>query len=335
LGVLACEFLTFPHVAVRRPVLAILGTGLIFVSLMAFQHSISPESQSKSLDTALATFEKSATVRILIKLVTFPWHALIACKDGLLWLLVLPFRAIAGTLKGLGQAGDATIYALNRCIQWLVNLPIQLAQYFVGAIGRGLTSMSEGLTNQSRQLGRTLSGSLLGTFFTALADVFSSATAGMGLAWIRCNQVVADGAFAVEAFGRQVVQVLQQGVAHTIAGWLTTKSVVVKSTVAVRTRWVAVNLTVADGAFLVDDKLKLIQKHATTLMSSIRTRTAAMGISQETIRATCVQGKDIVAAGYCRANEGATEIGFLLEGLIQKVSSKIRDVRSSMRARQT
>ena len=321
--------LTRAYIAFFCLVLAVLGTGLIFVSLMAFQHSISPESQSQSLDRALATFEKSELVRRLIQMVTFPWYALITCKDALVWLLILPFRAVAGALNGLGRAGNATIDALNQCLHWLINVPIQLAQYFAAIIGHGLTGMSEGLSNQSRQMGKALSGSSLGIIFHALADGFSSASTGMKSAWTMSNRVVGDSALALESLGRQLAKVVEKGVANTVTAWLTTKSIVVDSKATFRTQWIAINGAIVDTAFLFDSKVKLMVNVAVETVRSIQTRTAGLGFNKQSIRAASLRGKDFVGAGYSRANSVATRIGFFLEGLIESVSLKLRGLVSS------
>ena len=317
-------FLTRAYVGFYCLVLAVLGTGLIFVSLMAFQHSISPESQSQSLDRALATFEKSELVRRLIQMVTFPWYALITCKDALVWLLILPFRAVAGALKGMGRAGNATIDALNRCLHLLINLPIQLAQYFTAMIGYGLTRTSAGLSNQSRQIGKTLSGSSLGIFFHALADGFSSATTGMKSAWTVSNRVVGDYALALEKLVHEAIKALEKGVAKTVAGWLTTKSIVVGSRATVRTQWIAVNRTVADTALLFDSHVKLVMNLTMESWRRLRTRTTNLGINKESIRAASLQGKYLVDASYSRANAGATRIGFFMEGIMENVFIKLK-----------
>jgi hypothetical protein len=291
---------------------------------MAFQHSISPESQSQSLDTALATFEKSDLVRRLIQMVTFPWYALITCRDALLWLLILPFRALAGALNGMGRAGNATIDALNRCLHLLINLPIQLAQYFTAMIGHGLTRASAGLSNQSRQIGKALSGSSLGIFFHALADGFSSATTGMKSAWTVSNRVVGDSALAVESLVHEAIKALEKGVASTVAGWLTTKSMVVGSKATIRAQWIAVNRTVGDKALLFDSKVKLIVNLTLESWRRLRTRTTNFGISKESIRAASLQGQYFVAASYSRANAGATRIGFFVEDLMENVCIKLK-----------
>jgi hypothetical protein len=256
-------------------------------------------------------------------MVTFPWYALIACKDALWWLLMLPFRAITGTLNGLGRAGNVTIDALNRCIHWLINLPILLAQSLGSAIGRGLTGMSEGLANQSRQMGKALSGSSLAVFFYALADGFSLGTTAMIVAWKRSNSVVGDCALGLEGFGRQLYQVLEKGVANSIAGCLTTKSTVVETTSALRTQWIAINRTVATRALLVDGNVKHIWNLSLKSMERLQTRAADMGVTKESMLAVSIRGKDLVAAAYFRANDGATKIGFFLEGLLGKMYAKM------------
>jgi len=313
---------------VSHIVLAVLGTGLIFVSLMAFQRSIAPESQSQSLDTALATLEKSELVKMMIQVVTFPWHALIACKDAMVWLLMLPFRVISGTLIGLGRAGNATIDALNRCIQWLIHLPIHLAHTFFASIGKGMTGISETLANQSRNMGKVWSGSSVGIFFHTLADGFSSVTEGIRSAWIASNRIVGDSALALEGVGRKIVQILEEGVANSITGWLATKSFVIQSKAAVRTRWIDTNRTVGEGALYIDRQLRLRWDQVTNSLRGIRTRAEIdFGGTMKSLRAISIQGKDLVSSGYHKANEKATKIGLFLDDIVAKLFRKIQGLR--------
>lgn len=296
---------------------------------MAFQHSLSPESQSESLDRALVTFEKSAAVQRLIQMVTFPWHALLAVKDALVWLVLLPFRALTRTLTSLGLAGNATINALNQCIQWVINLPIRLAQTLTGAMGFVLTKILEGLAYQSQQLGRKLSGSRLGVFFSDLSEWFSAAITNVQVAWFESNRVVGNCALAIEAFGRGTIRVLEKGIAASIAGWVATKSTVVKASVRFRAGWLDLNDSLQNIAFRIEDKLSTIPAIAVKGIGYLQQKAAEVGLTRGSFFTLGIQGKDLILGGYAKADKGALRVGLFLEDVISKASSLITKLRSS------
>ncbi len=299
---------------------------------MAFQHSISPESQSESLDKALTNLENSGLIQGVIKLVTFPWHALVTCKDALVWLLMLPIRAVSGTLNSLGRAGNATVDIINRCIRWLLNLPVHLTQSFLDAIGHGLTTMSEGLARHSRHLARALSGSFLGAFFHRLADGFLATTKGLEFAWNISNDIAASGALAVEAIGRQLFQFTQNGIALSISAWNATKSTLVIATQNVRTGWTSTNHTVACVAFAIEDGINLSWKAAFHLARRTETLATAMGITRDSMDTITEQSKLKLIAGYNSLDQAAERLGFFLEELLAKLSTKLKNARWNLRS---
>lgn len=309
--------------------LAILGTGLMFVSLMAFQHSIAPESQSQSLDRALTNLEKSGLIQGLIKLVTFPWHVVVACKEALMWLFMLPIRLVSGTLTGLGRAGNATVDTLNRCIRWILNIPIQLAQSILGAIGSGLVAMSDGLARQSRQLAQAWSGSFFGVFFHRMAEGLTATTRGFRLAWVVSNEVMASGSLAVEAFWYKTLQVLEQGAAKTIVGWVATKSTVVTASKAIRAGWISTNRAVENAALVIEEYLKNSCRFVMQSMEQLEVRAAGVGLTRRSVWDASERTKETLVVAYHRLDRAAARLGFYFEDVLGKLASKIKDLRGA------
>ena len=312
-------------------VLAVLGTGLIFMSLVAFQHFIAPESQSQSLDRALDSFEKSGLVEGVIQFITFSWKALVACKDAVAWLFLLPVRLFSGTLTGLGRMGNATVDTLNRCIRWLLNLPIHLAQTLLGAMGKGITSLSDGLARQSRQLGRTMSGSFLGVFFHRLADGFVTTTRGLQHAWVVSNQVAEDGAIAIETLGYKTLQVLEKGATQVIAGWAATQSTFVSTYKTIRRGWVSTNRVVGNAALDLEFYTKVSFRRMMTETQRIERSAASVGMTKNALSHAFWQTKVSVISGYHWLNRGAGRLGIFLEDQLHKVATKLQDLQGRNR----
>ena len=286
-------------------VLAVLGAGLIFVSLMAFQHSISPESQSESLDKALNSFETSNLIQGIIKLVTFPWYVLVACKEALKWVLLLPIRLISGTLDGLGKAGNVTVDILNRCIRWLLNLPFHLAQSVLGGIGNGLTTLSNTLVNQSRHLSKALAGSILGTFFHHVANTLLATTGGIHVAWITLNETVANGALFVEELGREVLQNIDAAMTYAVSSFLVAKSAMHSVSQAILTGWASTNRVVAKTACAIESMIRVSRNATMDLSVRLGTRIAELGLTKDSIQVYANHSKEKLLVAYTRLDRAA------------------------------
>ena len=91
-----------------------MGTGSTVVSLVAIYHSISLESQTESLDTALTSVMRCNLIQQIIKVVTVPWPVLEFGKEAL--------KISASDKNRCGRAGNATVDILNRPFMWLLHL---------------------------------------------------------------------------------------------------------------------------------------------------------------------------------------------------------------------
>lgn len=183
-----------------------LGTGLLVLSVVAFQHATSPESES--LDRALTVLQESGLVQGLLQLILFPWNALVACKDVLVWTLLLPGRLVQGLLDGISSMGNKTANGVVGLVEWMLSLPGTLATAVWSWVHNMWTSGSASLVSVTRSLGETISvyrpswGELVQDLAAGGAAVASWGQRG----WMAANRWVADRMLGLELQGRASVE---------------------------------------------------------------------------------------------------------------------------------
>jgi hypothetical protein len=200
-----------------------LGAGLIVLSVAAFRNASSPEPGALLLRTL-----ESTDVRGISRLLSIPYEMLVSCKDAIAWVLLLPVRAVTGSLARVGRAGTATLDVLHRCILWIVHLPVQLVHSFLGRVADGLRRISGGLEQQSEQVWAALSASFLGALVRNLAETLGITTAAIqgALSSIRLFVASKFGVASMDRVVKSLFELLVQAYAKvtSAAGWVNART---------------------------------------------------------------------------------------------------------------
>jgi hypothetical protein len=198
-----------------------LGAGLIVLSVAAFRNASSPEP---GVDGALLRTLESTDVQGISRLLSIPSEMLIACEDAIAWVLLLPVRAVTGSLARAGRAGKATLDVLHRCLLWMVHLPVQAVRSFLGAVVDGLQRVSGRLAQQSEHVLAALSASFLGALVRNIAEILGVTTAAIQGALSSIRLATSNGVASMDRVVKSLVELFVQAYAKTSAGWVNAKT---------------------------------------------------------------------------------------------------------------
>jgi hypothetical protein len=319
------ELISSPGIHILYSVLSVLGAGLIVVSVVSFRNATSPDTQA--MERALLSTLESTDARSLSKLLCLPLDMLMACKDAIVWAVLLPVRLLTGSLNRLGRAGNTTVDAINHLIQWMGHLPVQLVQSLLGVLGNGVSAISGRLADQSRQIAKLLSDSFLGAFFQSLAETFVGTFGTFQSTWDSMNLVAANGAFAVEGFLNSILELMTDTFAKTTAEWTAFHMALEGATAHMQGTWESMNIASANGAFAVEAFLNRIVVLLTGALAKTTSRGRAIHATLrggptalERFRNETMQS---LSDRYDSLNRSAEALAFFIEVIVAKLSARL------------
>lgn len=112
-------------------------------------------------------------VNTVTRIVTFPQTIAFALKNAVVSILLFPFRMMAAGLRRLGSAGNATLNAVNRALDFLAVLPFRLFDALVQNLQLRYKALVSGVNNQSGRLVDAISASFLGAFGRSVLEAWS------------------------------------------------------------------------------------------------------------------------------------------------------------------
>jgi hypothetical protein len=194
-------------------VLSVLGAGLIVFSVAAFRNASAREPEiDRALSATLKSLEKVAATPGFSKMLALPLQFLVACKDAVVSVVMLPFKFVLGSVSTVVRAGGATMQAVNSIIRWFVGIPGNLASSVMTFLGRGTRAMSNGVSNRSQRAVGAVSASFLGVFvrsvassFTYTATMVKASFSSIGLALVQVKGSIESASMATINFGSSVV----------------------------------------------------------------------------------------------------------------------------------
>ena len=204
-------------------VLSIVGVGFLVISLTAFRNLYASDP---SMDNATLAAAIQTSSRFVSNVLSLPSNILRACKNALVSVITFPFRLVGSILRGLGDAGNATVDAINRVFDWLSLLPSRMFSSLVDFFGKGFRSISVAVKEQSQKLFSDLSTSFFIVWYNKVLEFFSNAHSFLRGQWVSLAQVVSlqtssvlekmkSGASAIGWFVHETLEVMKTSLSKT------------------------------------------------------------------------------------------------------------------------
>jgi len=193
--------------------LSVVGTGFIFLSISAFRAAYSAD---QSMDATLAMAMENA-VNTVTKIVTFPHTVAVVLKNAIVSILLFPFRMVAAGLRQLGSAGNATLNAFNKAIDFLTALPFRFYQALVQNLQIGFQALVAGVNHTSERLVEAVSASFVGAFYRSLLESWSNGFVLLQDTIINLKTWHSGASSAVDELVRTALASLQDALSNSVA----------------------------------------------------------------------------------------------------------------------
>lgn len=181
-----------------------LGVGLIFLSIAAFRNANRPPDDAidkvflDTLETHTSTF---------FKILSLPLDLLVACKDAVVAILLLPFRLVSAGLSRSRKVSDDLIDSVHQWLLWLLSFPGTLLSSLLNGSREIVDAIGKGLAGQATRLMSVIDQSFVGGLFRTIGVSVSGVTSRTRIQWIILNRRVSDAALAIENFGMETAAI--------------------------------------------------------------------------------------------------------------------------------
>eukprot|EP00526_Cylindrotheca_closterium_P007140 CAMPEP_0113603586 /NCGR_PEP_ID=MMETSP0017_2-20120614/1354_1 /TAXON_ID=2856 /ORGANISM="Cylindrotheca closterium" /LENGTH=708 /DNA_ID=CAMNT_0000511981 /DNA_START=119 /DNA_END=2245 /DNA_ORIENTATION=+ /assembly_acc=CAM_ASM_000147 len=291
-------------------VLSIVGTGFIFLSISAFRAAYSSD---QSMDATLAIAMENA-VNTVTKIVTFPQTIALALKNAVVSVLLFPFRMMAAGLRQLGSAGNATVNAFNRALDYLVALPFRLFDALAKNLQMGFQALVSGVNHQSERLVEAISASFLGAFYRGLLEASSRGIVLTQDAIANLKTWQTGASSAVDELVRNAVVSLQDVLSKSVVSFTSTQRSLDQRIV-----------TAYDQAYKIT-AIYLGQIWTKAVNSGLVER--AMEIEQ--LKRISETSTASISAGYASANKALTAYSVWVEAMIADLLKALQSNKSTL-----
>ena len=228
------------------------------MSLSAFRNA--NETSSEKADHAFMKSLEEFSERLL-RLITFPFDFLVACKDAIGNLLMFPFRVVSRGFSETKRAGGSLIDYLQSMISWLISLPGNLLSSILESCGTTYRHLSTMISSQLETTGRAISTSSFGRFVQKCCRRVSGYFPRSKVRWSKLNHRLADMAISLEQGWRRAYDPCRTFVNDALPRWGKQASVGFETSrdwmQTVRRRTIAdyhrLNRTLADWARTIED----------------------------------------------------------------------------------
>eukprot|EP00980_Cylindrotheca_fusiformis_P016836 scaffold5085_cov115-Cylindrotheca_fusiformis.AAC.1 len=292
-------------------VLSIVGAALILLSASAFRNAYISD---RSIDDTLATaFQYSAEV--VSNIAALPRTLLVACKNAIVSVLLFPFRMVAAGLRRLGAAGNATVDAMNRMVEYMAALPMRLYVAFARTLQSGFELLMGGMKHRSQQLFTAISTSFLGAFYRSSVEIASKSMAILQEAFCSMKKASVEASSAVDDLLKGTLDSFQGAISNVLV-----------TTGKTRRSW---DQTILNGY----DKLYKATARFVNRLSAKMPATAFFRRLEEDDKLAKLKGQTLhrVSKGHRSLNDRAAQLGFFIERVLASVTELVvrRDDQSS------
>ena len=205
----------------------------------------------------------------LLRLISFPFDFLVACKDAVLNLFMFPFRVVSRGFSETKRAGGSLIDYLQNMFMWLISLPGNLVSSVLERFGTTYHQLGSLVSSQLESAGRAVSTSSFGRFVQKCCRRVSGYFPRSKVRWSKLNHRLADMAIYLEGMWNRVHAPTRNFVAEAVPRWSKQASEGFETTrdwtQTVKRRTTAdyhkLNKTLADWARAIEDTIaKILEK---------------------------------------------------------------------------
>lgn len=197
---------------------------MIILAVAAFRNATTPEQEiDRALSATLETLGSGTSSAGFAKILSLPFQLLSACKEGIMYVCMLPFRFVSGSIKTVGSASNAMMEAVSSALAWIFGLPANLAKSLINVVGNGLKSLSNGLSDRSRRAMEALSASFLGIFAREILAFVSSVAEVLNSGFSSMHLAVTHTTIVLQTASQHTIQLMSEIIAKCVV-WTTLAS---------------------------------------------------------------------------------------------------------------
>ena len=186
------------------------------MSLSAFRNA--NESSSEKADSAFMKSLEEFSERLL-RLITFPFDFLVACKEAIVNLFMFPFRVASRGLSKTKKAGGSLVDYLQNMFMWLICLPGNLLSSVLERFGTTCHQLGSAISSHFERAGSAASTSSIGRFVQKCLRRLSGYFPRSKVRWSKLNHKLADMAISLEGLWHRLYDPCRNLIQKSLPIW--------------------------------------------------------------------------------------------------------------------